>query len=686
MKAHSWFEVFSLAATVLSLGSTVGAELNGPWRLRFPLPSDAFLSSIAYGAGRFVAVADTSGLVSSGPSGWTNVDFGIANTVTAVIPGDVGFVAVGLSESTPPTWFPLIATSTDGLTWRPHLIQTFKERLIGVAHGNGLYAAISSTGLWTSPDGVTWTSAFVVTNLTGPTATPLTAITFGGGRFVALGEGFSIASSDGVFWATHATGTNATMNAVTFGQGRFVAVGSYGTVLTSTDGASWIPARGGTNEVPLYGVSYGNGRFVAVGFEVSTSVILGSTNGLSWSPANNPTSLPIDAVTFGQNAFLAVGAPGVVLSSSDGVIWTNQGTPSYELGGLAYGRNTFVATASNQVLTSPDGVTWSSHSVAVPPRLGDVTFTGDRFFSLSSGIYYNGDAVNGISTSIDGTNWERSMVWTNGTTTVSVSLPAYGRNAYVAVGNSFDSVANVYSTYSFVSADGLKWDAHELNTKDSLLQIVYANGQFTVVGTGNAGMDIFTSVDGVSWVRAASALLPSPWGSLAFGNGTFVTATMEGFLVSHDGVSWRALSPGFDQLIYDVAYGDGLFVASGAAGFVLTSADGDKWTVQNIGTYNWLWRCAYANRTFLAASGAALYQSPELQIPGFRLDPPQLLPSGAVQVLTLGTTGQNFQVQASSDLQSWALVATASSTNSGTAYLDTNAIGALHRFYRAVQR
>lgn len=346
-----------------------------------------------------------------------------------------------------------------------------------------------------------------MTNSIGPTATPLTAITFGGGRFVALGKGFSIASTDGVLWTAYATGTSATMNRVTFGQGRFVAVGCYGTVLTSTDGASWISVAGGTNEVPLYGVGYGNGRFVAGGFDLSTSVIRGSTNGLSWFSANNPTSQAIDAVTFGQNAFLAVGAPGVLLSSSDGETWTNQGAPSYAVRDLTYGKNTFVATAFSQVLTSIDGVTWSSHPVAVPPRLQDVTFTGDRFFSLSTGMGYNGDAVNGISTSIDGTNWERSMVWTNGTTTASLSLPAYGRNAYVAVGNSFDSVAKVYSASSFVSSDGLKWDAHELNTKDSLLQIVYANGQFTVVGwNGAPGVDIFTSVDGVSWVRTASTV------------------------------------------------------------------------------------------------------------------------------------------------------------------------------------
>jgi photosystem II stability/assembly factor-like uncharacterized protein len=44
----------------------------------------------------------------------------------------------------------------------------------------------------------------------------------------------------------------------------FVAVGSNGTILTSTDGTTWIQQTLGTTN-GLSDVTYGNGMFVAVG-------------------------------------------------------------------------------------------------------------------------------------------------------------------------------------------------------------------------------------------------------------------------------------------------------------------------------------------------------------------------------------------------------------------------------------
>jgi hypothetical protein len=280
------------------------------------------------------------------------------------------------------------------------------------------------------------------------------------------------------------------------------------------------------------------------------------------------------------------------------------------------------------------------------------------------------------------------MVWTNSnTTTTDVSLPAFGRNLYVAVGNYFDSAAKTYSAYSFTSADGLAWETHEINTKAELLQIVYANNQFVAVGrTGDPGVEIFTSVDGATWNRILKGLSESIWGSLAFGNGTFVTATMGGFLVSHNGGPWQDVNPGFDRLIYDVAYGDGLFVATGAAGFVLTSEDGDHWRIHNIGTYNWLWRCTYANGKFIAVSDYALYQSESPVFPSFHLLPPRFFAPKSIQIVIDGAMGQNWETQVSTDLQHWTPLATGFSTNTSAECLDTNGVGVASRFYRAVLR
>jgi hypothetical protein len=49
-----------------------------------------------------------------------------------------------------------------------------------------------------------------------------------------------------------------------------------------------------------------------------------------------------------------------------------------------------------------------------------------------------------------------------------------------------------------------------------------------------------------------------------------------------------------------VTYGNGLFVAVGEGGTILTSPDGVSWTRQTSGTYYPLHGVAYGNNTFVA--------------------------------------------------------------------------------------
>ena len=72
------------------------------------------------------------------------------------------------------------------------------------------------------------------------------------------------------------------LEGVTFGGGRFVAVGDRGTVVHSTDGRSWQAADGTVTDEYLLGVAYGSGRFVAVGFRGEHGLIVHSTDGRSW--------------------------------------------------------------------------------------------------------------------------------------------------------------------------------------------------------------------------------------------------------------------------------------------------------------------------------------------------------------------------------------------------------------------
>src|SRR5437762_8573852 len=83
-------------------------------------------------------------------------------------------------------------------------------------------------------------------------------------------------------WEIRETPTPRPLRAVTYGNGLFVAVGDHGTIITSTDGASWSAQSAGTTAVDLSAVCWGNGRFVTVGEDLIDyhGHILTSSNGV----------------------------------------------------------------------------------------------------------------------------------------------------------------------------------------------------------------------------------------------------------------------------------------------------------------------------------------------------------------------------------------------------------------------
>jgi hypothetical protein len=97
------------------------------------------------------------------------------------------------------------------------------------------------------------------------------------------------------------------------GPDQFVVVGNDGTVLTSTNPASWSGSSGllalgdGMN---LRGVTWGNGRYVAVG---NDGMILTSDNGSSWNLRNFARQENLHGVAYGQGTFVAVGNGGTIL-------------------------------------------------------------------------------------------------------------------------------------------------------------------------------------------------------------------------------------------------------------------------------------------------------------------------------------------------------------------------------------
>jgi hypothetical protein len=125
----------------------------------------------------------------------------------------------------------------------------------------------------------------------------------------------------------------------------------------------------------LLGIAYGKNQFVAVG----AGTILTSPDGATWTTRVNPPGNDLTCVAYGNDLFVAVGADfsaGIgpnsisgctILTSPDGITWTSRtsGTPN-GLTGIAYGNHQFVAVGPGEpeatILTSPDGINWTKRT------------------------------------------------------------------------------------------------------------------------------------------------------------------------------------------------------------------------------------------------------------------------------------------------------------------------------------
>ncbi len=85
---------------------------------------------------------------------------------------------------------------------------------------------------------------------------------------------------------------------------------------------------------------------------------------------------------------------------------------------------------------------------------------------------------------------------------------------------------------------------------------------------------------------------------VAFGNGIFVGVGGSGLSTSFDGLTWTLNVPGGD--LSGIAYGNGSFVAVGSAGVSFTSPDGMSWAPRWSGTFHGFRGVRFGNGLFVA--------------------------------------------------------------------------------------
>ena len=273
----------------------------------------------------------------------------------------------------------------------------------------------------------------------------------------------------------------------------------------------------------------------------------------NWHVRESTPNASLFGVAYGNGTWVVTSGSPDVFTSPNGATWTRRVNP---VGGMpraiAFGANTFVTCGfDGRIMTSPDGITWTQRD---SPRPSDgsqgwgwsVLHANGLFVALAG--YGNGLLV----TSPDGINWTRSLEETNR----QWRGLAYGNGVFVAAG------PYLLAT----SSNGLQWTRQDAGTNFWPASVTFGNGKFVGVGAGSA----FTSSNGVNWTK-------------------------------------RDLIPSTYEL-YNVTFGDGVFVALDPPRRIWSSTDGENWTPR-VTTTAGLLNAAYAQGRFVAVGGSQIWQS-----------------------------------------------------------------------------
>lgn len=277
------------------------------------------------------------------------------------------------------------------------------------------------------------------------------------------------------------------------------------------------------------------GVLTAVG---AGGAIYQSIDGVTWASRSAPTGFASDLLAVASYTtsidlpdnpgihYLALGAGGAALTSTDGVTWTvgsafDATRPA--LRGLIAVTTTFTAVGDNGTIrTTSDGVVWTDRTSNTTANLRGVAYGNGRYIAVGDG--------GAIVTSVDS-----GLTWTAQTVSGAGNLRA------IVYGNNFNDVSNTatISINTFVAVSdsgavvvssdgGVTWSVQQVAGAGELTGISYVSRFVAVDRSGNA----FTSNTGTAWSTPVAtghtglrAIVNNGYGYVAVGDGGVTTSS-----------------------------------------------------------------------------------------------------------------------------------------------------------------
>lgn len=280
-----------------------------------------------------------------------------------------------------------------------------------------------------------------------------------------------------------------------------------------------------------------------------------------------PLANSLHSVVSNGTRFVAVGTRGAIVSSDDGVTWSTR-TPDTrsDLSSVVWNGAQFLAVgAGGAAMTSPDGVTWTSRPTGVSAHLKSVIWAQNQFIAVGE-TRTDSSSLPIVLTSPDGRTWTPRNA--NASTAGLTSIAWSGR----------EFLATTVGSAPIASPDGVTWTKRGIAGR-ALSSLKWAGDKFVAIEEGA----VLTSPDGLTWTARTTnnagwlkSVMVTGSKHLAVGNGGRIASSV-------DGITWTEGSSGGFSALFDATWDGRQFVAVGIWGVIFTSPDGLRWTQRDTG-------------------------------------------------------------------------------------------------------
>jgi hypothetical protein len=456
--------------------------------------------TIVSGGNQVVAVSENGTFFTSQDGiSWVQKKVGEnSDRIVGLIWAGTHFLAVGAHSDFDST-IAIVFSSADGLTWKRRFSQTTEftpylawtgKLIVALSEENTL--GLNGAPILTSSDGINWTTS----QSSGTYLLPNTMVWTGKQLVVASLYG-PITSPDGLTWTqqkwlsdeyrfperqTYTSSINPEM--LTWTGKQLIALEKSGHIFTSSDAVNWKSVKDFARPPHLYSVISSGFQNVAVG---ERGTILSSPDGIIWTEINSGTNQSLRSIIWTSTHFVAVGDSGTILFSTDGLAWTQRVSGIQKsLRAIIWNGNKYVAAGvDGTTLTSSDGISWKLEASFTGASLNALSWNKDQIVVVGEGgvLFTSPDGVTWTQRNSGIVDWFLSITWT---------------------GSQFVAIADGGSKQISTSSDGLTWTTQAMGNGITRGEsVIWTGSQLVAIAYGRyIPYAVMTSLDGIKWKEA----------------------------------------------------------------------------------------------------------------------------------------------------------------------------------------